>query len=127
MGDSRERQSSSLTNLLIAWDAGCDTSYGKERNRLDVTDRCQITSYVWMTGEKEIGVEFAACVSKQELHNRYQMATASYSRAVEVLNERIDGLSRHEYDFLRQFVDDARARSEEARDALDRHVAEHGC
>jgi hypothetical protein len=36
-------------------------------------------------------------------------------------------LTNDEYDLLRQFVEDARNRSELARDVLDRHIVEHGC
>jgi hypothetical protein len=36
-------------------------------------------------------------------------------------------LTSDEYDLLRPFVEEARNRSEHARDALDRHIVEHGC
>jgi hypothetical protein len=36
-------------------------------------------------------------------------------------------LRKDEYEMLRQFVDDARKKSEDARAALDNHIAEHGC
>jgi len=80
-----------------------------------------------MTERREAGQEVAACRTMQELHNRYQLATQTYSRAVDALNARIGAVKGDEYYFLRQIVDDARARSEEARNEFDRHIAEHGC
>jgi hypothetical protein len=37
------------------------------------------------------------------------------------------GLPSDEYDLLRQFVEEARKRSELARNVLERHIVEHGC
>ena len=68
-----------------------------------------------------------ACDRKEGLHRAYQVATAEYARTVEVLTNRMGALTSEEYDLLRQFVEDARNRSELARDVLDRHIVEHGC
>ena len=68
-----------------------------------------------------------ACDRKRGLHRAYLMATAEYARTVEVLTNRMGALTSDEYDLLRQFVEDARNRSELARDVLDRHIVEHGC
>jgi hypothetical protein len=68
-----------------------------------------------------------ACDRKVGLHRAYQVATAEYARTVEVLTNRMGALTNDEYDLLRQFVEDARNRSELARDVLDRHIVEHGC
>jgi hypothetical protein len=68
-----------------------------------------------------------ACDRKEALHRAYQIATAEYARRVEVLARRMGTFTSDEYDVLRQFVEDARAQSELARTALDRHIVEHGC
>jgi hypothetical protein len=53
------------------------------------------------------------------------MATADYERAFNYTAWA--HLAGKEYDRLRQYIEAARLRSEEARQALDQHIEEHGC
>jgi hypothetical protein len=57
----------------------------------------------------------------------YSFATADYSRAVLVLHERSGVMTRQEYLDIRAFAEKARDLEGQARAALDRHAAEHGC
>jgi hypothetical protein len=66
-------------------------------------------------------------VEKGRLHHAYHHATVEYSRATEVLNWTRGTIPVEEYGKLRQSIAEARARSEEAREAMDQHIAEHGC
>lgn len=67
------------------------------------------------------------CSKKTQLLADYQSATARFSLAVTDLNEKMGVSPKSEYDRLRMAADDARMKSEEARLALERHTAEHGC
>lgn len=68
-----------------------------------------------------------ACDVKAKLLRAYSFAAADYSRAVLVLNEHIGTLRKDQYEKLRQFSEDAWRTTDEARIALERHTAEHGC
>jgi hypothetical protein len=59
--------------------------------------------------------------------SQYDVATAACSAGVSTLNNRIGISSMQEYDELRRAVDDARVKSEQARLALEAHVARHRC
>lgn len=67
------------------------------------------------------------CSEKARLLHEYEVAAADYSQAVLVLSERSGVMSKDEYTTIREFTEHARARSEAARGALDRHVTDHGC
>ena len=67
------------------------------------------------------------CSERARLLYEYQIAAADYSRAVLVLSGRSAVMSRDDYTRIRDFREQARARAEAARAAMDRHVAEHGC
>jgi len=67
------------------------------------------------------------CEEKSRLLREYNSATTDFSRAVQVLNTRLGVLSKDEYDKLKQFSDESRLRSEQARLALERHVSTHKC
>ena len=67
------------------------------------------------------------CIEKRRLVETYQQATARFSRQLTILNERLGTSPRDEYDELRRAVDSERVRSEQARLALEQHVADHGC
>ena len=66
------------------------------------------------------------CQEKKRLHHVYELAVGDYSRAFGLLES---GVVMHgpEYDRLREYIEASRLRSEEARQALDRHIEEHGC
>jgi RNase P subunit RPR2 len=67
------------------------------------------------------------CPDKEWLHHRYRIAVADYQRAFAVVNARLGTLKQADYEKLRAYIDQARTISENARTALDRHMAEHGC
>ena len=78
-----------------------------------------------------MGVNTAAapapdCQQKKRLHHIYELAVGDYSRAFGLLQS---GVVMHgpSYDRLRQYIEEVRLRSEEAREALDRHIEGHGC
>jgi len=68
-----------------------------------------------------------ACEDKDRLVRTYSFAASDYGRAVMVLHERTGKLSRQDYQDIRAFAETARQRAEDARAALDKHTAEHGC
>ena len=55
------------------------------------------------------------------------MATADYSRAVQLLAERTGSVSKGEYARIRGDSEKARKKAEAACRMMDLHVAEHGC
>lgn len=61
------------------------------------------------------------------LRYTYQIAAADYSRAVMVLSERSGMMSKADYVQVRDYSEKARGIAEAAREALDRHTAEHAC
>jgi len=65
------------------------------------------------------------CDEKDRLRRAQACASADFSRAVQVLEGCM--MDRSEYDHLLKFSEEARLRSDQARLALERHVAEHGC
>jgi hypothetical protein len=67
------------------------------------------------------------CPEKARLIEEHHQAALIYSQATRALSE-IRGLSEvSEYKRLSTAVDEARAKSIEARLAIIRHTAEHGC
>jgi hypothetical protein len=68
-----------------------------------------------------------ACAEKERLLREYQTAAEDYSRAVRALSERSGVMSKASYIEIRDYSEAARAKAEAARNAMDRHVAEHGC
>ena len=67
------------------------------------------------------------CSEKCRLADESRIAAADYSRTVQVLTERSGVMSIEEYTRIREFSEQARGKSEAARAALNRHIAEHGC
>ena len=67
-----------------------------------------------------------SCDQRESLYYAYQLATANYSLAFGVLEQRRGVLARDEYLMVRQSIDDARVQSEATRAALDQHTAQHG-
>jgi hypothetical protein len=68
-----------------------------------------------------------ACEEKTLLSRVYSFAASDYGRAVMVLHERVGKLTKRDYEDIRSFSDKARETAEQARAALDKHTAEHGC
>ena len=71
--------------------------------------------------------ETGVCSEKAQLLHDYQIAAADYARIVMVLSERSGVMSKADYIEIRDYSATARAKTEAARTALDRHVAAHGC
>ena len=69
----------------------------------------------------------AICAEKERLHRDYSVAVSDYQRAFAVMSERVGMLKKGEYENIRSYIEKAREKSEDARLALDRHIAEHGC
>jgi len=67
------------------------------------------------------------CPEKNRLLNEVQKATEAYSATLRELVERIGVVGRAEYDRLNKAAEEARRLSSEARDRLERHIAQHGC
>jgi hypothetical protein len=68
-----------------------------------------------------------ACEDRDRLTHIYQQASAKYNRALAALNWKIGSITKQEYERLRSFTEEAHSKLEQARTALDRHIAEHGC
>jgi hypothetical protein len=68
-----------------------------------------------------------ACDEKVSLMKTYESATARFSEAVTELHRKMGTVSKSEYERLSQAADEARLKSEAARLAVERHVAEHRC
>jgi hypothetical protein len=67
------------------------------------------------------------CAEKDQLLLEYRRATDLYSTAIAELSHRIGISSRGDYRKLRQAAEAARMHSNEARDRLTYHIAEHHC
>jgi hypothetical protein len=67
------------------------------------------------------------CEEKARILLDYQTATELYSSAVAELVSKMGVVPRTEYDKLLEAAEKARQLSADARDSLDRHVANHHC
>lgn len=67
------------------------------------------------------------CEQKQRLAHEYEAATAKFAEAVGHLQRNIGTSTRPEYERLQRASDEARLKSEQARLALEQHIAAHGC
>jgi hypothetical protein len=68
-----------------------------------------------------------ACEEKTRLMGEYETATKNFAGAVTELQRKMGTSQRAAYEGLRRVSDDARAKSEVARLALEAHIEEHGC
>jgi hypothetical protein len=68
-----------------------------------------------------------SCKIKVRLTTNYETATAQFSEAVTELRRNIGTSSKEEYDRLARAANDSRVKSEQARLALEQHIAEHRC
>lgn len=68
-----------------------------------------------------------ACEEKRRLVSEYELATKKFSDAVSNLRERAGTSAKKEYDRLARVSDEARVKSEQARLAVEQHIALHGC
>jgi hypothetical protein len=67
------------------------------------------------------------CDEKARLAAEYNVATAKFSEAVAELQRTIGTSTKVEYEHLQRVSDEARVKSEQARLALEQHLAAHGC
>lgn len=68
-----------------------------------------------------------SCDEKARLAREYDDATLAFSEAVQELRQKIGTSPRDEYQRLERISSDARVKSEQARLALEQHVATHRC
>jgi hypothetical protein len=68
-----------------------------------------------------------ACETKAHLVREYETATAAFSEAVAELRRNLGTITKAEYDKLDRASNEARVKSEQARLALETHIAEHQC
>lgn len=61
------------------------------------------------------------------LIDKYNSAASEFSRIVGIAQAKMGVMAKEEYERIQQFTEKARARSEHARLALERHVVKHGC
>ena len=67
------------------------------------------------------------CEQRQQLAAEYEAATSKFAEAVRQLQRDIGTSTSAEYQRLRRLADEARVKSEQARLALEQHVAMHSC
>jgi len=68
-----------------------------------------------------------SCQEKARLAQEYQATTVRFSEAVGQLQRNIGTSTRAEYERLQRISDEARVKSEQARLALEEHLAAHAC
>jgi hypothetical protein len=71
--------------------------------------------------------KMAVCEEKNRLTLEYQAATATFSQSVTDLHEKMGVSSKKEYERLQRISEEWRVHSEQARLALEQHIAAHGC
>lgn len=67
------------------------------------------------------------CEEKKRLMQEYQRTTEIYSAAVNDLAKKMGVVLKPEYERLSAATEKARHTSADARDRLERHIAQHGC
>jgi len=67
------------------------------------------------------------CEEKKRLAADYEAATAKFSEAVTQLHDRMGTSPKEEYERLDRAANEARVKSEQARLALEQHIAAHRC
>jgi hypothetical protein len=68
-----------------------------------------------------------ACEEKTRLVAEYKTATNKFAATVTDLQRKMGTSPKADYDRLQRVTDEARVKSEQARLALEQHVASHGC
>jgi hypothetical protein len=67
------------------------------------------------------------CEEKARLARAYDLATSRFSEAVRELHRKMGTTPKEEYDRLERVSNQARMSSEQARLALEQHIAAHRC
>jgi hypothetical protein len=68
-----------------------------------------------------------ACEEKARLVSEYETAAKRFAEAVTALQHKMGTSTKSEYERLNRAADEARLKSEQARLALEQHVAAHNC
>ena len=68
-----------------------------------------------------------SCDVKIRLTVQYEAATSLFSEAVTELRQKIGTSTKEDYEQLGRRANEARVKSEQARLALEQHLAEHRC
>jgi ATP-dependent helicase YprA (DUF1998 family) len=68
-----------------------------------------------------------SCEEKTRLLKHYDNATLAFSNAVQELRRKIGTSPKDEYERIERISSEARVKSEQARLALEQHVATHRC
>jgi hypothetical protein len=68
-----------------------------------------------------------SCEEKERLAQEYEAATAKFAGAVRHLQQNIGTSTQREYARLQRGSDEERVKSEQARLALEQHIAAHKC
>ncbi len=67
------------------------------------------------------------CEAKTRLGAEYEAATNKFAAAVTTLQRKTGTSPKEEYERLNRAANEARLESEQARLALEQHIAAHGC
>lgn len=67
------------------------------------------------------------CEEKNRLATEYEVSTTKFSEAVSELREKMGKSAKEEYQRLDRAANQARVKSEQARLALEGHIAAHRC
>ena len=67
------------------------------------------------------------CDEKTRLAPQYELATVQFSEAVKELSQKMGTSSKEEHGRLDRAANESRVKSEQARLALEQHIAAHGC
>jgi ATP-dependent helicase YprA (DUF1998 family) len=67
------------------------------------------------------------CEEKTRLAAQYDAATTKFSEAVTELRQKMGTLLKEDYQRLDRAANEARVKSEQARLALEQHIAAHNC
>jgi hypothetical protein len=76
---------------------------------------------------EESAVKRMSCDEKVRLATIYEAATAKFSEAVKELQQKMGISAKQEYERLDRAANEARVKSEQARLALEQHIAVHRC
>jgi hypothetical protein len=67
------------------------------------------------------------CEEKARLVDEYSTSTIAFTKAVQEMRRKIGTPSKEEYKRLEQNSSEARVKAEQARLALEQHIAAHHC
>jgi hypothetical protein len=67
------------------------------------------------------------CEEKDRLTSEYEGATTTFAQSVQELQRKTGTSPKPEYERLHRVTEEWRVKSEQARLALEQHIAAHGC